>query len=209
MKIKAVLFDIDGTLIPLDVGLYTTIKAAKLLGLKPPSKKYMVRETFGYTSAEYFPKLFPGKGKLTKKFIELKYKSYYEKGAVKPFKDTVKVLTSLKKKGYKIGIVSTNSKRFARFILDKICVPYDTLISLDDVKHRKPSPEPVLKACKKLGIKPEEAVFVGDQAFDMQAGKSAGVLTIGITTGRNKKSELLRAGADNMIDSLTELLSLL
>lgn len=207
--IKAVLLDIDGTIVPLDIGLNSTIKAIRQLGLKSPSKNYLIQETFGYTSDEYFKMLFPGKEHLLKKFKDLKYKAYLEKGVVKPFPDTLKVVKKLRERGYKIGLVSTNQRKFAKHVVKETKIQVDVLISLEDAKHRKPHPEPVLKACEKLSVKPNEAIFVGDDTFDIEAGKKAGTITVGITTGKKKEKDFIAVRADYIIKNLTELLTII
>ena len=50
---------------------------------------------------------------------------------------------------------------------------------MEDVKRSKPAPDLVIKSCKKLRIKPKEAILVGDTKYDMIAGKKAGVVTVG------------------------------
>lgn len=79
------------------------------------------------------------------------------------------------------------------------------VVTSDDVKATKPHPEGIEKVLKKLGVKPDEAVMVGDLPADVIAGKKAGVLTIGISHGFGTQKELEAAGADKVVGSLAEL----
>jgi len=58
----------------------------------------------------------------------------------------------------------------------------DVMVTMDDVRRRKPAPDAVLRACRELGVKPREAVLVGDTRNDMVAGRRAGCTTIGLKT---------------------------
>jgi len=94
-------------------------------------------------------------------------------------------------------------------ILKGYGLPYDVMIGGDDVKKRKPNPEPVFKACRKLRLRPEDCVFIGDTDFDMQAARSAGCVAIGILTGHGKRNDLKNSGANFIIKDLSELRKLI
>lgn len=206
--LKAVLFDIDGTLISLDGAMESTQKAIKQLGLSVPTKETLL-PTFGYTAEEYFPMLFPGKEDLLEEFKKLKNQVYYTEHLAKPFEHTPGVLAAVKEKGLKIGIVTTNRRERALFIMVDNNLSFDALVGVDDIENRKPAPDGILKACRDLGVKPEEVIMVGDHIFDIQAGKAAGVyLTIGVTTGRNTREEL-EAEADKVVDDIRGVLDFL
>ena len=91
----------------------------------------------------------------------------------------------------------------ATFGLEKFSV-----VTSDDVKATKPDTEGLVKALHELGVKPEEAIMVGDLEADITAGKKAGVLTVGISHGFGTEEELRNAGADKVVGSLAELRAL-
>ena len=73
-------------------------------------------------------------------------------------------------------------------------------VSRDDVNHLKPHPEPVLKGLEMIGGDPDHAVFVGDFRSDIEAGKAAGLMTIGLTGFYPELSENnLRRAEPNLI----------
>ena len=72
-------------------------------------------------------------------------------------------------------------------------------------EHTKPYPDPILLAAKKMGVKPEECLMIGDTTVDMRAGKSAGAQTAGVLCGFGEKEELLRFGADVILETTSEL----
>jgi len=99
----------------------------------------------------------------------------------------------------------------ARNVLDKLGIMkfFDAMISRDEVRNVKPNPEHLLKVLEELGVEPQEAVVVGDTVFDVRCAKKVGALAVGVTTGRSSEAELRKAGADCVIEALSELLILL
>ncbi|MEO3874025.1 HAD-IA family hydrolase [Nonomuraea sp. B12E4] len=69
----------------------------------------------------------------------------------------------------------------------------------------KPHPGSTLRACKALGVEPEQAVLIGDSDFDMRAAQSAGTRSIGYASEPRKAESLIKAGAEAITDSMTEL----
>ncbi len=78
-------------------------------------------------------------------------------------------------------------------------------VTSDDVTATKPDPEGMHKVLQELGVKPEEAIMVGDLEADITAGKQAGVLSVGISHGFGTVDELTKAGADKVVKDLAEL----
>jgi len=82
---------------------------------------------------------------------------------------------------------------------------FDVIVTGQSAEHTKPYPDPILLAAQKMGVKPEECVMIGDTTVDMRAGKSAGAQTVGVLCGFGEKEELLRKGADLILNSTNEL----
>lgn len=103
------------------------------------------------------------------------------------------LLVHLKARGTAIGIVTRNARRVSEQILARGGLPFDVLVTRDDVERTKPDPEHLIEALERLSsvcdgspeLRPEEAVMVGDNWMDMQAGRAAGCATIGVLRGRD------------------------
>ncbi len=80
------------------------------------------------------------------------------------------------------------------------------LLCGDDLAEKKPSPVPVLHACKETGIKPSQTIMIGDSRHDIAAAKAAGVATIAVTYGYNHGDDIRNSAPDLVVDSLSELL---
>lgn len=86
-------------------------------------------------------------------------------------------------------------------------LPKFSIVTCDDAKNTKPDPEGLKKALKELGVKPEEAIMVGDLDADIIAGVKAGVASVGIAHGFGTPADLQAAGAVRVVDDLNELVA--
>jgi phosphoglycolate phosphatase len=126
-----------------------------------------------------------------------------------PGKDLVSMLDLLQQKGFIMGLVTFVRKARLTRRLDvwKIGDYFSCAITPEQVKEFKPSPQPYLKAIEDFHIGPRECFVVGDEPVDMRGGKRAGTRTIGLPQGFYSREELEEAGADSIITSLSDLLS--
>jgi pyrophosphatase PpaX len=209
MKPKAIFFDVDGTIISLEVIVKTFQSCCRQLNVRVLTKKEIMDNAISYKLSEALDRLLPN--------VDYeKFKKCFETTQIKNFKKFSKILPSVKttfnlinKKGIKIGIVTTKSRIEALAILNGYDLHFNTLVSGSDVKKRKPDPEPVLRACENLNLNPWDCIFVGDHPFDMLAAKSAGCFAVGTLTGWGNRKNLKDAGADNIIKNLSSLKKLI
>jgi pyrophosphatase PpaX len=119
------------------------------------------------------------------------------------------VLATLKDRGHRLGIVTAKRRltvdlAFARLPIEQL---FETVVGGDETTHHKPHPEPLLLALERLGASPQDAAYVGDSPFDMEAAKAAGLYAIGVSWGRIHSADKL-THADVIVDSAEELLEL-
>jgi pyrophosphatase PpaX len=120
-----------------------------------------------------------------------------------------RVLDELKERGHRLGVVTAKRREtvelaFARVPLGHL---FDVVVGGDETAEHKPHPAPLLLALERLGARPEEAAYVGDSPFDMQAAKAAGLYAIGVSWGRIHDASKL-VDADVVVDEAEELLDL-
>ena len=82
---------------------------------------------------------------------------------------------------------------------------FDAIVTGLSTAHTKPYPDPILFAAKKMGVEPKECLMIGDTTVDMRAGKSAGAQTVGVLCGFGEEEELVRLGADIIVESTAKL----
>ncbi len=82
---------------------------------------------------------------------------------------------------------------------------FDVIVSALSAKHTKPYPDPILLAARKMGVEPGACLMTGDTTVDIRAGKSAGAQTVGVLCGFGEESELRRQGADLILGSTADL----
>jgi phosphoglycolate phosphatase len=116
-----------------------------------------------------------------------------------------RVLARLRRGGVAVALITRNCRAAADLVL-KHCKEYDVLLTRNDVPSVKPHPDHVLASLAALGRRPERGVLVGDHAYDIQAGRAAGMrYCVGVRTGTGSEASLREAGADGVIDSIADL----
>jgi len=130
---------------------------------------------------------------------------------LKPVRGALETLAGLKARGYRISIASSNPTRVITRSLEAVRLNHlaDSIASQDEVKRGKPEPDLFLLASRKLGLGPGKCLAVGDTAYDVLAGKAAGMKTVAFSGGVQAASDLRRVLPDYLIRDLCELLVLL
>ena len=130
---------------------------------------------------------------------------------VSPFPGMHDAISALKESGVALGVVTSKARvgleRGLKVTgLDGV---FDGLVSIDDVEHHKPHPEPVLKALEILGSSPDGTLFVGDSPHDMAAGRSAGVRTAAALWGPFTRATLEPHSPDYWLTDPSEIAALI
>jgi pyrophosphatase PpaX len=128
----------------------------------------------------------------------------------RPFAQTEQVVSSLRARGYAIGVVTSKSRELAirGLQLCRLDGLIDEAIFLEDTLRHKPEPEPIFAVLEKLQLKPSQAVYVGDSFHDIVAGRAAGVKTIAAAWGPMPRADLEREQPDLMLESIADLLNI-
>lgn len=121
------------------------------------------------------------------------------------FPETVAVLTTLKKSGAKIGIISTKYRYRIKSVVDQHFPKdfFDVIIGGEDVKAMKPDPYGVNKALHKLHCKKGDALYVGDSTVDAETAQNAGVDFCGVLNGMTTREELNAFPHRQILDNLS------
>lgn len=185
-RLKAVLFDNDGTLVDSHDLILASFHHAgpAVLGRQLSNEEYMQKVG---QPLNVQVKDFTDDPDLQQRFCDV-YRAHNKTvhdTMIKAFPGTVQALEQLTEAGLAIGVVTSKRHETAVRGLEITGIwPYcRCLVGWDDIERPKPDPQPVEVGCKTLGIDPTECIYVGDAPFDLQAGAAAGCATAAVTWG--------------------------
>lgn len=214
--VQAVLFDLDGTLIDSapDLGAAADeMRVARGLPSRPladyrplagAGARGMLAVAFGIEPEH--PDFLP----LREEFF-----TNYERrltASTLVFPQVHELMAALLQRGLRWGVVTNKSARFTEPLTRAmpLFASAGTIISGDTTAFSKPHPEPLLEAARRLGLPPNQCVYVGDDERDIVAGRAAGMATVAVRYGYlGEKADTALWGAHATINSALELLPLL
>jgi pyrophosphatase PpaX len=123
---------------------------------------------------------------------------------LEPYEGIDDLLAALAGAGRQMAIVTSKSRdavELAWEVLPEVRARFEVVVTADDTRRHKPNPDPLLHALEALGAGVEGACYVGDAPFDMQAGRAAGLVTIGVTWGFFARADLEAQGPDLIVDT--------
>ena len=119
------------------------------------------------------------------------------------------MLIALQKRKIKAGVVTRNCQAALTTVFPDIFDHLNTVITREMTRNVKPHPEHLLLALQSLDVRPESSSMVGDHPMDIKIGKHAGALTIGVLSGYSTSDELIKAGADIILDKAADIIGIL
>jgi HAD superfamily hydrolase (TIGR01509 family) len=186
--LHGILFDMDGVIVRQCLDF-------------PAIKREMFGDTHGFI-LERMATLLPSERARAEAVLER-----HETAAAmtaEPMDGAVAFLAWMRQLGLRSALVTRNSRKSVELIQRRLGLCFDAVVTREDAPP-KPAPEPVWLACRRMGISPERALFVGDFELDMQAGRRAGVRTVLLRSSACPASP----HADRAVDTLVELRTVL
>lgn len=218
--IEAVIFDLDGTLASFNIDYKAVRAEVRNLMIKRglPASLFSINESIFemLKKTEIFMK---NNGKSEESIGEIREKALaiaekYELEAAKTtslLPGVLDTLKTLKEMSLKIGLCTINSEKSTNYILKrfKIAEFFDAVSPRDNVKYVKPNTEHLEAALKVLKVKPEDAMLVGDGVSDTECARELQAIAVGFPSGVSSPKELISAGANYLITSITDLPTLI
>jgi len=215
---KAVVFDLDGTIVNFNLDY----KAARAEAISYLDTQGFPRSLFSLNESvfEMLKKVevsMRNSGKDQKQIAKLKQTvlAILEKYELESANSTslvpgvLETLRTLKKMKLKLALFTVNSKKSTNHILEifRLKNLFDTVVTRDSVPTVKPNPVHLETVLKKLKVKPTEAIVVGDSVWDMKSAHELQIPAVGVTYGVSTPEELTQAGANYLISSPIDLTS--
>ncbi|RED48186.1 HAD family hydrolase [Seonamhaeicola aphaedonensis] len=215
MKYKAVIFDLDGTLVnsiyDIADAMNTVLRKRNFNTYDYETYKTFVGHGVRSLILQAVPES-PEKAKLVDvcltEMLDIYSSCCTDKTA--PYPGVLKLLDDLKSKNIKLAILSNKedslTKKVAKAILPDYVYP---TLGLVEEALKKPNPQVLLELCKTLNVTPEECMYVGDTKADIQVAKNADMVAVGVSWGFRDKEELVKEGAHFIINTPADLLEIL
>ncbi len=215
MSIKAVIFDLDGTLLDTLEDIAISVNYVLKEYKKEPIELERFRHLVGKGALQLIKDVLPDENqKSIEKALELFEKVYakqYDKNT-KLYEGIGKLLTFLKKRGYKLAILSNKPDSFTKLCAIKYLRKWDfeVVFGIRENVPKKPAPDGVYDIFQALHVEAKESVYVGDTDIDMITAKRANIEnSIGVLWGFRDEKELRENGAKYIASSPKEMINLL
>lgn len=216
MTIKAVIFDLDGTLAAFNLD-YMAVRAevrSFLIRNGVPASVLSLNESLFemLKKTEIFLKNTDKSERAINKIRNeaLAMTEKYELEAAKTtglLPGVTETLEALKKMKLKLGLCTVNSEKSTNYILKRFGIDsfFDAVISRNKVRYVKPSPEHLEAVLEALKVNSHETMLVGDGSRDMQCARELEVIAVGLPSGVSSEKELIAFGANYFITSIIDL----
>lgn len=215
MKKKAVIFDLDGTLVDtLDSLEISVNRTMDRLGYRHVTRE-QCREFIGNGARVLVEKSLKSvtngvDDELIKKATEIYQEEFstYCTYQVKPYIGIVEMLMQLKTIGYTLAVLTNKPHAQAIVAVEELLGEeiFDVIQGQKDGLPRKPEAESLWGVIRELGLSKDECVFVGDSEVDIQTGKNAQVYTIGVAWGFRNEDILMSEKADIIVHTALEII---
>jgi len=211
MKIRAVLFDVDGTLVDSNEA-HVDAWAVAFRQAGHPQEVDDIRLQIGKGGDLLIPSLLPQASEAQRKAIAKTHSSHFKSAYlphIKPFAGARDLLARVKQSGRKIVLASSARKDEVEYYIGLLDAKglIDALTSADDVAESKPEPDIFGSALDKVGGDPDAVIAVGDTIYDVEAARRIGIATIGLTSGPFDRGQLKDQGAVAVFANVADLLA--
>jgi haloacid dehalogenase superfamily, subfamily IA, variant 1 with third motif having Dx(3-4)D or Dx(3-4)E len=216
MKFKAVIFDLDGTLLDTIDDLADSMNAVLESSTFPihgtDAYKYFVGDGVRNLVKRALPENYRDDETVNRHLVEMQ-KEYSKRWAdkTKPYEGIPELLDGLVSSGIKITVLSNKVDEFTKLIVAKLLPDWSFEMVLGERKTvpKKPNPAGAFEIARQLGIPTNEFLYLGDTNVDMQTANSAGMYAVGALWGFRQAEELVEGGAHVLIPKPQTLLDLL
>jgi phosphoglycolate phosphatase len=216
MKFKAVVFDLDGTLLDTLDDLADSVNSVLAANNYPThdveNYKYFVGDGMRTLMQRTLPE-----GKRDNESIEAGLSAMRDEYAkrwnnkTRPYEGITEMLKRLGDKGLKLSVLSNKADHFSKLMVENFFPDchFELVFGERQGVPKKPDPAGAVEIADKLGVLPNECLYLGDTGVDMKTAVAAGMYPVGVLWGFRKAEELVKNGAKVLITDPATILDLL
>lgn len=211
--LRAALFDFDGTLIDTTEMIFQSMRHAttSVLGRDDLTREELLANV-GQPLPRQMELIDAAKAELLLEAYRAHHEEHHD-ALIGEFPGVEDALYRLRAAGVKVAVVTSKRRRSVEMALERfpgLDLVVDRFVTMEDTREHKPDPEPLLRGLELVGNVPkEEAVYVGDSPFDVQAAKAAGLRSIAVSWGAFSEDTLRQAGPDHLVPDIDAVVDVL
>lgn len=214
MKFKAIIFDLDGTLLDTLPDIYKSVNIALGCMGYPLVDYDVVKGGINRGSRHLIKSVVPQSVRCDEEAVDNTLQAYtkayaeHYNDSTKPYAGIGDVLCRLKDHGFRLAVISNKPHRFVCELTKAyFSNVFDVVIGQGEFPA-KPDPKATIAAAERMGGAAAKYVFCGDSDVDMATAAAAGMTSIGVCWGYRSEGKLISAGADHIVRSAEELFSI-
>ena len=211
--LAAALFDFDGTLVDTTEMIFQGMRHAttSVLGREDFSREELLANV-GQPLQRQMELFDAEKAELLLEAYRAHHEEHHD-ALIAEFPGVDEALSRLRAAGVRIVVVTSKRRRSVEMALEKfpgLDLVVDRFVTVEDTEEHKPHPEPLLKGLELMGdIPKDQAVYVGDSPFDVQAAKAAGLTSVAVSWGAFSEDTLREAEPDYLVTDIDSVVNVL
>ena len=206
-RVRAVIFDLDGTLIDAYLPVIRSIHFALSRENFPLPSPGLIKRSVGWGDRHLIEKFVGRESRDRVLAVYRKHHARSLKHGLKFLPGALNILNTLRRQGLNLAVASNRPRKFSLIILKELEILhyFDLVLCADQLKRPKPYPDILLTTLNIFRLRPSEALYVGDMTIDVTTGKRARVRTVAVATGSCSLRQLMEAKPYRVIRQLPQL----
>ena len=207
-RVDALIFDLDGTLVNSVSDLTCAVNHALKLQGRPAVTEELLKTFVGDGLLKLLSRALGTEDPAAARAAAESFRPYYDRHCLDStalYDGVTETLDAFSSK--KLAVISNKPEAFTKKILAGLHITryFEIVLGPESVQRQKPDPESNLLVARKFGIPPGRFCCIGDRQTDVEAGRGAGMMTVGVTYGIGDPARVVEAKPDALIGRLTDL----